>query len=74
MAVAVRQYDPGVTKERTTVTLDAALVEEAHRAADALDAWVVSLADADDRIVTSDPDDVDVLVPAAARPIRILPL
>lgn len=40
---------------------------------DAIDATVVAVASAGDRIVTSDPDDIRTLVAASGRPILVVP-
>lgn len=40
---------------------------------DAVDATVVAVADAGDRILTSDPGDIRALVAAARRPILVVP-
>jgi hypothetical protein len=40
---------------------------------DAVDATVVAVADAGDRIVTGDPDDIRALVAASGRPILVVP-
>lgn len=40
---------------------------------DAIDATVVAIASAGDRIVTSDPDDIRTLVAASGRPILVVP-
>lgn len=44
------------------------------RTSDAVDAGVVAMASDDDRIVTSDPGDLDVLVAASGRHIDVIPV
>lgn len=43
------------------------------RTSDAVDATVVAVAAAGDRILTSDPDDINPLVAASGRSIRVIP-
>jgi hypothetical protein len=42
------------------------------RAGDAVDATVVAIADAGDRIITGDPDDIRALVSVSGRPILVV--
>jgi hypothetical protein len=65
-AVDVRPVDRRVGQE-------AGLLLARSGTADAVDATVVGIAGAGDRIVTSDPGDVRALVAAAGRPIIVVP-
>ena len=65
-AVDVRPVDRRVGQEAGVLLAHA-------RAGDAVDATVVAVADAGDRIVTGDPTDVRALVAASGRPILVVP-
>lgn len=52
---------------------DAGILSRRARSGDAVDATVVAIANAGDRILTSDPKDVRALVAASRRPILVVP-
>lgn len=52
---------------------DAGILSGRARSGDAVDATVVAIANAGDRILTSDPKDVRALVAASRRPILVVP-
>jgi hypothetical protein len=51
---------------------DAGVISARAGAVDAVDATVVPVANAGDRIITSDPDDIQALVTASRRPILVV--